>query len=136
MSMPFEASVNGASTLPFTGHIQSTSSRSVPLLSGSTLADGAGAGAGTGVVGVGGGVVPGVGPGPGAGTGAGTGAGDAAPASAFNCASARSEYGIFCPRGSTFAVGVFASGRASIGGPGVASGVATGPGGGFAPAGA
>ena len=87
MSMPFEASVNGASTLPFTGHIQSTSSRSVPLLSGSLL-EGAAAGAGEA-----GADEPGCGAVDGVDGAADPGAvnGAAAPGSALSCASARSE---------------------------------------------
>src|SRR5262245_15588533 len=105
MSMPFADSVNGARTLPFTGQTQSTSSLSVPGdLSGSEGADvGGGVGTGTGatsgvVGGATGGAMATVGP---------PGSGDE------SCASARSENGTFWPRGSTFAFGVFASGRAS-----------------------
>src|SRR5262249_30980150 len=137
----------GASTLPLTGHIQSTSSRSVPALSGAAGVDPGGAvgaeatGPGAGVAGTAapGGVAAGVGDGVGVG---GVPPGGGVVASAERAASARSVYGTFWPRGSTFTVGVFASGRASMGGPGTLRGVATGPvagapvAGGRAPAGA
>src|SRR3954465_7546816 len=106
MSMPLLDSVKGASTLPFAGHVQSTSSASVPFAGGDGGAAVAGAPAD--------GVVAGASP-PGA----------ASPAD--NCASALSEKGSFCARGSTLDVAVFASGRPSIGGPAETSGVAIGP---------
>src|SRR6185369_4731802 len=109
------ASVNGASTLPFAGHIQSTSSLSVPG-EGFSCSGCAGAGA----TGVPGGVEVTTG------GGASPASGDGPDSAAFICESVRSVKGTLFARGSTFDVGVFASGRASIGGPGVASGVVSG----------
>ena len=128
MSMPFVASVNPERTLPFTGQIQSMASSAVPVaLSG---ADGAGAGvAGAGVA---------AGPVAGAAgeAGAGTGAAPGGDSPAESCARFLSEYGTRWPRGSTFSLSVFASGRDSTIGPFEARGVATGVAIGAAPAGA
>src|SRR6185312_14293152 len=123
MSIPLEASVKGATTLPFTGHIQSRSSLSVPAAFGGSGA-GAGAGGGTGTA---------AGPGPGV-AGGDSGAPAASgepPASAESCARARSENGTFVARGSTLVPVELEIGRASMGGPAVVSGVMT-----FAPGGA
>src|SRR5258706_3306524 len=113
MSMPLLASLNAARTLPFAGQIQSTSSPSVPGVARS------GSG-GTGVAGALGGAVATMG------GGASPAKGDCPDSAAFICDRARSENGTLDTRGSTFTVGVFASGRASIGGPGMASGVVIG----------
>src|SRR5690349_14974805 len=113
MSMPLVASLKGASTRPFTGQVQSMSSRSVPAaFSGSRgAAVGGGADVGVGIA-IGGGA---------------SGESAAEPDSAaFACARARSVYGTLEARGSTFDVGVFASGRDSMGGPAVVSGVVIG----------
>src|SRR5258705_13449858 len=112
MSMPLLASLKDARTFPFAGHIQSTSSPSGP---GEAFSGPGGGGAGA----VGGAVAT-------MGGGASPASGEAADSAAFICDRARSENGTLDARGSTFAVVVFASGRASIGGPGVASGVVIG----------
>src|SRR5689334_12395105 len=101
MSMPLVASLKGASTRPFTGQVQSTSSLSVPLAFSGAGEGVAGAGADTGGA-------------PGdreTGGGASAARGEAPDSAAFICASARSENGTFDARGSTFAVCVLASGR-------------------------
>src|SRR5258708_24344896 len=105
MSIPLLASVNPASTLPFAGQIQSMSSPSGTAGFGASTGGGGGAGI----------------------SASGGGGAGAAPSGAPNCAIALSEYGTFWPRGSTFALAVLASGRASIGGPDKASGVVTLP---------
>src|SRR5204862_3478185 len=114
MSMPLLASVNDASTLPLAGHIQSTSSLSVPAdFSGSAAGVGGGSG-GAGSIGCGAGPVT-AGP----------------PASGTPiCVSARSENGTLVARGSTLVAGVLASGRGSSGGPAVTSGGGAGTSGG------
>ncbi len=118
--MPLLASVKPARTLPLTGHIQSTSSLSVPPgFSGSTTGGGGDAGAGW-TIGAGG-------SGP---------TGDALLSAAPICASARSVNGTFVARGSTLDNCVLASGRASMGGPACTSGVASGVAIGGIPAGA
>ena len=93
--------------MPFAGHIQSTSSLSVPAdFSGSGVGEGpvgatAGGGTTAGVVGVteGTGVSGGVAP-----------TGDPPESGALICANARSENGTFVARGSTFEAVVLASG--------------------------
>src|SRR5580765_900288 len=103
MSMPLLASLNAARTLPFAGQIQSTSSPSVP---GEAFSGSGGIGAlGGAVATIAGGASPARGDGP--------------DSAAFICDRARSENGTLEARGSTFAVGVFASGRDSIGAPGM-----------------
>src|SRR5688572_5133249 len=109
MSTPFELSVKGEITFPFTGQVQSSVSASVPPSS----AGGRGAGAAGEAAGGDDGAA-----GPG-------GAADGSPPAGGDdsCASARSEYGTFSPRGSTLASGVLESGRASTIGLDEASGV-------------
>ena len=115
--MPLLTSLKGESTFPLAGHIQSTSSPSVPADFSGSAAGGRGGGATS--------------------TGAGAGPVTAAPpaSAAPICASALSEKGTLVARGSTLAFGVLASGRASMGGPACASGVVTGALGGAMPAG-